>query len=93
VSDAQRSIEGELTFATVPDRLTASKDWFAGPGELVFDLAGVTRADSAGLSLLIEWLRLARQRGLTLRYRNLPEQLLTLVRVNGLTDTLLNGAG
>ena len=85
-----RAIDGELTFATVPDRLVSSKDWFTGTGEMVFDLAGVTRADSAGLALLIEWLRRAQAANRTLHFANIPAQVQTLIRINGLQDALLN---
>ncbi len=55
-----RTVGGELTFQTVPGLYRESAGWFAGEGELVIDLAAVTRADSAGLALLVEWLKRAR---------------------------------
>lgn len=57
-------------------------------GEVVVDLGSVTRADSAGLALLIEWLRLARRQNLTITYRNLPAQLLQIAHVSELQDVL-----
>jgi len=83
-----QSIQGALTFDTVPDWFDKGSGWFSGNGELVIDLAGVTRADSAGLALLIEWLRLARSMKRPLRYIHIPDQVQTLTRINGLQDAL-----
>ncbi|MDH4134102.1 MAG: STAS domain-containing protein [Gammaproteobacteria bacterium] len=83
-------ITGALTFETAPTLYHHSMAWFAGEGELVIDLARVTRVDSAGLALLIEWLRRARAANRPLRFTGMPPQVETLVRVNGLQDTLIN---
>ena len=82
--DGAAEVSGELTFATVPAYLQRNGALFAGSGDLVIDLQGVTRADSAGVALLVEWLRLARAAGRTVRYRNLPSQVEALIRVSGL---------
>jgi phospholipid transport system transporter-binding protein len=50
----------------------------------VVDLSGVTVGDSAGLSLLVEWLAEARASGGVLRYTSLPENFARLARVAGL---------
>ena len=63
---------------------------FAGSA-LTIDLQQVTQADSAGLALLIEWLRQARKANVSLSFSNIPPQMLVLIRVNGLQDTLING--
>jgi phospholipid transport system transporter-binding protein len=82
--DGTAEVSGELTFATVPTYLQRNGALFAGSGDLVFDLQGVTRADSAGVALLVEWLRLARAAGRTVRYLNMPQQVDALIRVSGL---------
>lgn len=83
-------VSGALTFETVPALYQSTLAWFAGEGEFVIDLARVTRADSAGLALLIEWLRRARAANRPLRFTGMPPQVETLIRVNGLQDTLIN---
>lgn len=83
--DGAFEITGLLTFATVPELLQQSRAWLADDHrELAIDLGGVTRADSAGLALMIEWLRLARSRNRRLRFIHIPEQLQNLIRVSGL---------
>ena len=86
----RQALSGELSFDTVPELFRTSASWFSGQGELVIDLAAVTRTDSAGLALLVEWLRSARAAKRTLRYENIPPQVQTLISVNGLQDALLN---
>jgi phospholipid transport system transporter-binding protein len=86
LSAGRYSVSGELNFATVTDLLLQSREMFAGESSIELDLSGVTHADSAGLSLLIEWLRQARLQGRQLHYVALPAQLNALagIRVDGL---------
>jgi phospholipid transport system transporter-binding protein len=46
----------------------------------------VSRADSAGLALLVEWQRLARRAGRELRFTDIPEQVQSLIHVSGLSQ-------
>ncbi len=86
-------LEGELSFATVPELWHATPFPPPGEGALVLDLGGVRRADSAGLALLVEWLRAARRAGRELRLRAMPEQMRAIARVSGLDRILpLEGA-
>ena len=83
------SIEGELTFATVAGILDqAPQVKLAATG--VLDLAGVTRAASAGLALLVEWLGMARDRGSTLEFTGLSTEMLRLVQVADLDSLICN---
>ncbi|MHB8454316.1 MAG: STAS domain-containing protein [Acidiferrobacterales bacterium] len=82
-------VSGPLVFDTVPDIYSSSTGWFTGTGDLILDLEAVTQSDSAGLGLLIEWLRLARAAGRTLKFINVPSQMQVLIRVNGLPDALV----
>ncbi len=91
-STSPQAVSGALTFETVPDLYQSSSSWFAGTGELIIDLAQVERTDSAGLALLIEWLRHARTANRTLRFTNIPMPVQTLIRINGLQDALLNSS-
>jgi phospholipid transport system transporter-binding protein len=91
--DGAVKVTGELTFQTVPDFLARSGAWLGGTDDVAtIDLRAVTRADSAGVALLLEWLRLARGGGREVRFANVPEQLRHLIQVNGLTEILLGEA-
>lgn len=86
--EGQFRVVGELTFATVPELAAGSDAAFVGSPELAIDLSGVTRADSAGLALLIEWVRRARLVQQQLRYTGLNQQMRELVRVSALDKVL-----
>jgi phospholipid transport system transporter-binding protein len=81
-------VTGELTFDTVPE-IWARHDRLGDDGGAVtVDLAGVTRADSAGLVLLVEWLRAAQLQNRPIHFQNIPAPLLAIAKVSSL-DTLL----
>ncbi len=76
-------VSGDLTFATVAELLPDfSARIQASGGRSRFDLGEVTRADSAGLALLLEGMALAREAGGEVEYRNLPESLRDLARIS-----------
>lgn len=82
-------IKGELNMQTVPAVAETAHQLLAqASGELNLDLSGVTRADSAGLVLLIDLQRLARQRRLTIHFSHLPEQLSQIMRLSELHEIL-----
>jgi len=59
-----------------------------GRGDTVVDLAAVTEVDSSAVSLLLEWLRAARQSGRTVCFIHLPENLTSLARLYGVLELL-----
>lgn len=85
VTVAGMQLDGALDFKHVPQWLEQAKT-LATSGEL--DLSSVTRADSAGLALLLELTRRAQALGKPLQLRNPPAQLIELSRFFGL-DSLL----
>ena len=82
------ALSGELNFETAPDLLNSQQDLFDRRDQLIIDCRQVSRSDSAGLALLIEWLRQAKRYQCQLSFRNLPQQLLDIARVSGV-ETLL----
>jgi ABC-type transporter Mla MlaB component len=88
------ALRGKLTFATA---YVAYSDGLRrlmalDRGALCeFDCAGISDADSAGLSVLIEWKGEAARRGITLVYLGLPAAVERLARISEV-DTLLKAA-
>jgi phospholipid transport system transporter-binding protein len=79
--DGRLSLIGELDHAGVAQALVQSRSWLAsGTGKLQVDLAGVTRSESAGIALLLEWLREARRRGRDIEFQNPPAQMLSMLK-------------
>lgn len=85
---------GPLTFATARGaRLVGLAALSAGAASaaVVMDCAGITSADSAGLSVLIDWLAAAKAAGRSLRYKGLPAGFAALARISNLQELLERG--
>ncbi len=92
-NDADWRLNGALTFASVPALMDdAGPRWRTTPRELRIDLGSVTRSDSAGLALLVEWVRLAALHDTRIEFTGMPQQLQTLADVTGLANVLGTGA-
>ena len=89
VGDGRFELRGALDFSTVGELLSRGLDVFTGHRQVVLDLAGVTRANSAGLALLLEWLDHGKKRGFELRVVNLPESLRAIARMSNVDAMLV----
>ena len=81
-------VSGVLDASTAREVLEQSESRFEQFKELDVDLGGVGESDSAGLALLIEWLRLARQGAKTIRFANVPAQIEALARISEVEDLI-----
>ncbi|MDH5446922.1 MAG: STAS domain-containing protein [Gammaproteobacteria bacterium] len=89
ISDGQLAVEGELSKFTVPSIMKQGHNLINNANQnLAIDLKGVTRTDSAGLALLLEWMTLASKKDLQIHFKNLPSQLLKIAKVSDL-DVIL----
>ncbi|MCH9674841.1 MAG: STAS domain-containing protein [Gammaproteobacteria bacterium] len=77
-------VSGALVFETVAALRHASRAQLRGVADATFDLKSVTRSDSAGLALLVSWLRDAHEDGRTVHFENLPKQLAAIAHTCGL---------
>ena len=81
-------VTGVLDAATVTDLLKQSPARFSGLHSIEIDLAGVAESDSAGLALLIEWLRVARRNGQQLKFLDIPSQIAALANISEVGELL-----
>jgi len=81
-------LKGVLSFQTVPVIWRQGMDIFRTSPSLVLDLQNVSRSDSAGLALLIEWMRFARSQNKPISYINMPTQMLAIARACSLDNIL-----
>lgn len=81
-------VAGELDFTTVVQVLNDALPLLGAGAEIRIDLQGVTRSDSAGLALLIEWMRAAQRLGKSVQFLNIPSQMLDIARVSSLDQVL-----
>lgn len=89
VSDSCIKVHGEMTFATILSLLKQSKPLLDSYQWLTFDLSAVTQTDSAGLALLIEWLRIAQHNKQRVQFTHLPKQLIQIAKVCDLETILM----
>jgi phospholipid transport system transporter-binding protein len=87
-SDGRLEIHGDLNFASVAALWKDGHAWLPDREALDIDLSHVARSDSAGVALLVECLRHARETGKTIRFFNIPAQMLAIARVSALDDVL-----
>lgn len=76
-------IDGDLTFATIDKQTLKSFSFLKVAKEITVDLSLVANTDSAGLALMIEWIKYSRVHRTHLSFKNIPEQLLNLAKLSG----------
>lgn len=76
-------VDGDLTFASIDKKTVKSFDFLNTNKLITIDLGRVACTDSAGLALMIEWIKYTRQHKTQLRFKNIPEQLRNLAKLSG----------
>lgn len=74
-------LTGELTYQTVPEVFAQAIEF---TDETRIDLGNLSRVDSAGLALLVEWACAAHRQGKSLVLGRVPDSLQSLIEVSGL---------
>lgn len=85
------AVRGSITFSNVVE-LTQQGIGLIDSHCQVVDLNEVTEVDSSAVSMLLEWLRVAKMRKLDLHFVNLPENLNSLLKLYGLSGIILSAA-
>jgi phospholipid transport system transporter-binding protein len=76
-------VDGDLTFATIDKKIVKSFEFLKMTKKVTIDLSRVNCTDSAGLALMIEWIKYTRQNKVQLHFKNIPEQLRNLAKLSG----------
>jgi phospholipid transport system transporter-binding protein len=84
---------GPLTFATAR---RARESGLAALGatssrEIQVDCSGITASDSAGMTVLLDWLAFAKRSGRSLQFGSLPQQVWAIARISDVQDLLEKG--
>lgn len=85
------AVRGSITFNNVVELTQQGIGLIDGHCQVV-DLNEVTEVDSSAVSMLLEWLRVAKMRKLDLHFVNLPENLNSLLKLYGLSGIILPAA-
>ncbi len=83
-------VSGALTFATVNQLWQQSQSVFTrnSAQKISFDLEAVTQSDSAGVALLLAWIRAAHTKQKQIIFLSLPIQMQAIIKVSGLEGIL-----
>lgn len=84
------AVTGVLGFVSVVALESQGVAWLReqAAAECAIDLQAVDYSSSAGLVLLLAWLRAAAQYGKTLHIKNMPAAMTALANVGGLAELL-----
>lgn len=89
VGDGRFALDGDMTFETAERILRTSEDPFEQYTRIEVDFSGVTRSDSAGLALLLEWITWANHTVREIRFVSMPERIVAIAKTTEV-DHLLN---
>ena len=82
------ALDGVLDFDSVPQTWLALERLLSVDGQLTLSLADISRANSAGLVMLVEARNLARRNNCRLQLVDLPTGLLDLARMSGCEELI-----
>jgi len=81
-------ISGDLDFNNVMIIYEKSLDLILNCPELIFDLSALRSSNSAGLALLVEWIKLSEQRNKSITFKHLSKHLVSLAKAAGIAGLL-----
>lgn len=91
--DGSVAVVGALTVDAVPELWKAGQEHLADAPSVVLDLAGVTRCDSAGVAMVVQWVASPRT-SQNVAVRGVPDQMRAILEVSDLGDLVTgNSAG
>lgn len=82
-------VEGDVTLANVMAVYESSLPLIHQGQCFAFDFSGVHSSDSAGVALMIAWMRLAASQGKVASFDHIPEKLMAIAKAASL-DTLIS---
>jgi phospholipid transport system transporter-binding protein len=85
-------LEGVLDFDSVVPLLPLLKNAMKQLDVVEVDLAAVTYTNSAGVALLLDILRKAQDKKITVNYKNIPKDMQDIINLSGLQDVLAKPA-
>lgn len=88
LGDGRFELGGEMSFQNANEILEAGESAFGQHQSLRVDLSNVTKADSAGLALLLEWKAQAAKRSGEIRYLAVPDGLLAIAKTTEVSDLI-----
>lgn len=91
LDDGKLHVAGSIDFNTAVSLWKESLPLMISARELIFDFSGVTSANSAALSLLLEWEKYANKQQREISFQNIPAQLKSIAAVAGVEQLIPGG--
>jgi len=85
-SDNNYHLSGDLIFSTIDNNIVNKLELAANKSPIHIDLQALQKIDSAGVALLIEWIKFARTHQLELLFDAIPPQLTALAKLSYLSE-------
>jgi phospholipid transport system transporter-binding protein len=84
---------GPLIFGTAASARRAGLTAFGATHSraLEVDCSGITSSDSAGMTVLLDWLSFAKHSGRSMHFASLPEQVQAIARISDALELLEKG--
>jgi phospholipid transport system transporter-binding protein len=84
---------GPLIFGTATSARQAGLTAFgaSGASAIEVDCSGITSSDSAGMTVLLDWLSFAKHSGRSMHFASLPEQVQAIARISDALELLEKG--
>ncbi|MES2216775.1 MAG: STAS domain-containing protein [Pseudomonadota bacterium] len=79
-------VSGALNFVTVVALWRESLAKLPAYNALHFDMAKVSDCNSAGLALMLEWLKYAKRNNKKIIFNNIPANLASIIKVAGINQ-------
>jgi phospholipid transport system transporter-binding protein len=92
-SPGKFAASGALTFATARSARESGLAAFGATrsGEIQVDCSGITASDSAGMTVLLDWLAVAKRSARSMRFNSLPSQVQAIARISDVLEFLEKG--
>ena len=84
-------LSGEMAFRTAGKILRLSEELFEDHTRIEVDLSGVTKSDSAGLALLLEWITWANHTVREIRFVGMPDKIDAIAKTTEVDHLLKRG--
>lgn len=81
-------LQGELSFETTPELFESAREAMRDRIPARIDLSAVERVESAGVALMLDWIRAARAQQRTLKFSNVPEHMISIADLCGVGHLL-----
>ena len=91
LGEGRFALSGEMGFRSADQILRVSETLFDDHTRIEVDLHGVTKTDSAGLALLLEWITWANHTVREIRFLNTPEKITAIARTTEVDGLLKRG--